>query len=73
MKKRLEQKKRRRNIAAENENSFSEALGEVSDQRKNLTSVLAEVQKPQGEQLKLIDQFISSMTELKNRGRRVFL
>ena len=43
---------------------LSDPLSTVSEQGQQLTSVLEEVQQSQSEQLKLIAQFMNSVTEM---------
>lgn len=62
------QRKKRRNTAAEHEESaIASTLEGVKEQGDKLTNVLEEMQKSQGEQMKMMSQFMGAMVEaMKN-------
>lgn len=62
------QRKKRRNTAAEQEDSaIASTLESVKEQGDKLTNVLEEMQKSQGEQMKMMSQFMGAMVEaMKN-------
>ena len=68
VRKELGQHKKRRNTAAEHEDStIASTLEGVKEQGDKLTNVLEEMQKSQGEQMKMMSQFMGAMVEaMKN-------